>query len=56
MSDQRWDDETDYTRAQGWARFMTVIALGCSLGVIALGVVAVFGLKFFLYVVEALSG
>lgn len=56
MSDQGWDDETDYTRAQGWARFMTVIALVCSLGVIALGVVAVFGLKFFLYVVEALSG
>lgn len=35
---------------------MTVIALVCSLGVIAFVVVAVFGLKFFLYVVEALSG
>lgn len=56
MSDQGWDDETDYTRALGWARFMTVIALVCSLGVIACGVVAVFGLKFFLYVVEVLSG
>lgn len=56
MSGQRWYDETDYTRAQGWARFMTVIAWVCSLGVVALGVVAVFGLKFFLYVLEALSG
>ncbi|WP_098024479.1 hypothetical protein [Streptomyces sp. st115] len=56
MSDQGWDDETDRTRAQGWARFMTVIALVCLVGVIALGVGAVFGLKIFLYVVEALSG
>ncbi|MFF4247550.1 hypothetical protein ACFYY2_24215 [Streptomyces sp. NPDC001822] len=56
MSDQGRGDESDYTRAQGWARLMTVIALVCSLGVVALGIVAAFGLKFFLYVVEALSG
>ncbi len=56
MGDQDWDDGTDHNAPQGCAWIMTVVALVCALGVIALGVVAVFGLKLFLDVVEALSG
>lgn len=56
MGDQDWNDGTNHNAPQGCARIMTVVALVCALGVIALGVVAVFGLKLFLDVVEALSG
>ncbi|MFE2020479.1 hypothetical protein ACFW9O_20815 [Streptomyces sp. NPDC059499] len=57
MGDQGWDDDgTDHNAPQGCAWIMTVVALVCALGVIALGGVAVFGLKVFLDLVEALSG
>ncbi|MET4641476.1 hypothetical protein ABZY10_24170 [Streptomyces sp. NPDC006539] len=56
MDDLDWDAETEHNPAKGCAWIMTVVALVCALGVIALGILAAFGLKLFLDVVEALSG
>jgi hypothetical protein len=56
MGDQDWDDDTDYHRAVGWAWFTVAIASCCSLLVVSLAAVAVFGVGVFMALVEALSG
>lgn len=56
MSDQDWDDDTDYHRAVGRAWFTVAIASCCSLLVVSLAAVAVFGVGVFMALVEALSG
>ncbi|MCX5093691.1 hypothetical protein OOK36_33340 [Streptomyces sp. NBC_00365] len=56
MGDQDWDDDTDYHRAVGRAWFTVAIASCCSLLVVSLAAVAVFGVGVFMALVEALSG
>lgn len=56
MGDQDWDDDTDYQRAVGRAWFTVAIASCCSLLVVSLAAVAVFGVGVFMALVEALSG
>ncbi|MEU4998515.1 hypothetical protein [Streptomyces sp. NPDC021622] len=50
-----WDDDTDYHRAVGCTWLMIAVAVICSLAVVGLGVVAVFGTDFFLDMTEALG-
>ncbi|MGH4029158.1 hypothetical protein ACQB60_09520 [Actinomycetota bacterium Odt1-20B] len=55
MLDQDWDDDTDYRRAVGRTRIMVVVSLLCSFLVVGLVATALFGVGFFLDLVDALS-
>ncbi|MFB7370320.1 hypothetical protein ACFC0D_10800 [Streptomyces sp. NPDC056222] len=55
MGDRDWDDDSDYHSAVGCGWIMTVIALVCSLGVVALIAVALCGLTFSLDLLDELS-
>ncbi|MFE7327878.1 hypothetical protein ACFU8W_23320 [Streptomyces sp. NPDC057565] len=54
--DQNWDDDTDYHQAVGRAWAMVAVASCCSLVVVGLVVLAVFGVGIFVALANALSG
>ncbi|MEU0837584.1 hypothetical protein [Streptomyces sp. NPDC005969] len=56
MVDQNWDDDTDYHRAVGRAWVMVAVASCCSLVVVGLVALAVFGVGIFVALANALSG
>ncbi|MEV5545210.1 hypothetical protein AB0L35_03595 [Streptomyces sp. NPDC052309] len=55
MVDQSWDDDTGYHQAVGRTWVMVAIASCCSLAVVGLVAVAVFGVGVFMALVEARS-
>ncbi|MEL3950425.1 MULTISPECIES: hypothetical protein [Streptomyces] len=55
MTDQDWDDDSGYHRAVGRAWGTVAFASCCSLVVLGLGVVALFGAGVFLSLAEALG-